>query len=54
MNQSRKLMFLAFAGLIVLAAFHPSGRSRADLLYRKLTGRFTAVSWMEVGLRMRA
>jgi mannose-6-phosphate isomerase-like protein (cupin superfamily) len=52
MNQSRKFLFLAVAGLIVLAAFHPSGRSRADLLYRKLTGRFTAVSWKEVGLRM--
>jgi len=52
LNQSRKFVILAFASLILVAAFHPAGRSRADLLYRKVTGRFTAVSWMEVGLRM--
>jgi mannose-6-phosphate isomerase-like protein (cupin superfamily) len=52
MNQSRKLMFLAFAGLIALAAFHPAGRSRADLLFRKLTGQFTVFGWTEVAIRM--
>ena len=52
MNQSRRFLFLAFAGLIVLAAFHPSGRHRADLLYRKLTGQSNTVSWKEVAIRM--
>jgi mannose-6-phosphate isomerase-like protein (cupin superfamily) len=52
MNQSRRFMIVAFACLIVLAAFHPAGRSRADLLYRKLTGQFTVIGWTEVAIKM--
>jgi mannose-6-phosphate isomerase-like protein (cupin superfamily) len=52
MNPSRKFLFMALAALILLAAFHPSGRSRANLFHRKITGQFTAVSWTEVAFRM--
>jgi mannose-6-phosphate isomerase-like protein (cupin superfamily) len=52
MYQSRKCLFLALAGLIALAAFHPAGRSRADLLIQKLTGQVTVIGWKEVAIRM--
>ena len=52
MNRIRKFAILAVACLIALLAFHPAGRSRADLLVRKLTGQVTVIGWTEVAIRM--
>jgi mannose-6-phosphate isomerase-like protein (cupin superfamily) len=51
-DRSRKFVIVAAVGVMALAALHPGVRNRSNLVWRKLTGQFTAVSWTEVALRM--